>query len=555
METMRAFVERCLSQIFVRLPRREAIDPLFYACAFMLACSLILGGTARNGFPGDAILALLAIPLLALSIWRLFEVDITRQMRWALWFCLALVALPLLQLVPLPAWLWTALPHREISAESFVLTRQTVPWMPLSVWPESTWLGALSLLPPLSLFIGILLLGYRDRRWLSLVVFAIGVISAFLGLLQVAQGPTSALRLYQFTNTTEAVGFFANRNHFAALLYVVVLLVSAWAVNAGAAAGLALSRKEFDAASTLVALGCFTLLVVLLAAQAVARSRAGMGLTMVAVCGAFFLGVTDRGVRGGASTPRRWLFVAIAIALVLTLQFGLYRILERFDPNMEAGPGNRTTFTSNTIQAARAYMPAGSGVGSFVPVYHLFEKPEDVVANFYIIRATNDLAESWLENGVFGLALMGWFAFWFVRRSLEIWRGGLPPAADAIDCSLARSATIIIPLLAAHSSVDYPVRTSAVMAVSAFACALMIAPPASVLRARLVQTTAREPAKKLVQVSPAPALAAIQPKALPSLPPSPPKERWGTDIQWPDEWRASRDHDPPIAPEGLDKPR
>ena len=130
----------------------------------------MLGGVSRNGFLSDTILALLAIPLLAWGIWRLFDTEISGQMRGALWFCLALFAIPLLQLVPLPGWLWTLLPHREISAESFALLRQSAPWMPISVSPEATWLSALSLLPPLSLFVGMLLLGYRDRRWLSLVV-------------------------------------------------------------------------------------------------------------------------------------------------------------------------------------------------------------------------------------------------------------------------------------------------------------------------------------------------------------------------------------------------
>ena len=187
------WVERNVAEVRLRLPQKQDIDPLFYACGVMLVCCVIFGGVgARTGYLGDLILSLLAIPLLAMGLWRLFEVDLTRQMRGALWFCLALVALPLLQLVPLPPWLWTALPHREISAESFALIRQDVPWMPLSVSPDATWLSALSLLPPLSLFIGLLLLGYRERRWLSVVVFSVGVISAFLGLMQVAQGPASA---------------------------------------------------------------------------------------------------------------------------------------------------------------------------------------------------------------------------------------------------------------------------------------------------------------------------------------------------------------------------
>ena len=543
---MWAWLKRNVGEIFIGLPRRQDVDPLFYACAFMAAASLVLGGATRSGFLSDVILALLAIPLLALIVWRLFDTDITRQMRWALWFCLALVALPLLQLVPLPGWLWAIFPHREISAASFGLIGQSAPWMPISVSPEATWLSALSLLPPLALFLGTLLLGYRDRRWLSLVILAVGVISVFLGLLQVAQGPTSSLRFFQFTNLTEAVGFFANRNHFAALVYVLVLLVAAWAIEAGATAGSAWQRKEIDAASSIAALGCFTLLVVLLAAQAMARSRAGIGLTMVALLAAFSLSVSDRRVRGGESATSRLLFGAITLATILTVQFALFRILERFDadPLQEA----RITFVSNTIQAARAFMPVGSGLGSFVPVYHLFEQPHDVLANLYITRAHNDVVEAWLETGMLGLALMGWFVVWLGRRSLEIWRGDVPLQADAIDWSLARSATIIVALLAAHSFVDYPLRTSAMMAVAAFACALLIEPPVSaVRRRRIAQETVRD--RNKAGVKPVPALAvasaSLKPKELTALPPPTPGERWGTDIEWPDEWRDSQDQSSP----------
>ena len=271
---------------------------------FMVAASLVLGGGARSGRLTDVILSLFAIPLLAWGVWRLFETDVTPQMRWALGFCGALVALPLMQLIPLPPGLWTLLPHREISAASFSLIGEDAPWMPLSVTPEATWLSALSLLPPLSIFLGVMLLSYRDRRWLSVVILSVGVISAFLGLLQVAQGPTSKLRFYEFTNWTEAVGFFADRNHFATLVYSLVLLTAAWAVNAGAAATSAIARREFNAASIIAALLCFTVFIVLLAAEAVARSRAGLALTIVAVLGAFSLGAVDQRLRRGESAYR-----------------------------------------------------------------------------------------------------------------------------------------------------------------------------------------------------------------------------------------------------------
>ena len=137
---------------------------LFYLCAVMMVATLILGGAARPGLLPDAILQLLAIPLLVVSLWRICEVSLTGQMRLALWFCLAIAVLPLLQLIPLPPWLWTALPNRQPSAETFDIMGHALPWMPISVSPNATWLSALSVLPPLAVFLSTLLLSYREMR-------------------------------------------------------------------------------------------------------------------------------------------------------------------------------------------------------------------------------------------------------------------------------------------------------------------------------------------------------------------------------------------------------
>ena len=232
---------------------------------------------------------------------------------------------------------------------------------------------------------------------------------------------------------------------------------------------------------------------------------------------------------------------AIALAALLIVQFALYRIFERFDadPLQDA----RITFASNTIEAARAYMPVGSGLGSFVTVYHLFEKPQDVLANIFITRAHNDVVEAWLETGIFGLALMVWFVVWLARRSVEIWRGGIPLGASEIDCSLARAATIILALLAAHSFVDYALRTTAMMAIAAYASALLINPPAAALLRQPIRTPeARRAPFRISAPKPIPALA-ISPVATQVAKgpePSPSRgERWGTEIEWPDEWGTS----------------
>jgi hypothetical protein len=58
---------------------------------------------------------------------------------------------------------------------------------------------------------------------------------------------------------------------------------------------------------------------------------------------------------------------------------------------------------------------------------------------------------------------------------VRVWREALPDARRR-DNLLACAATLALALLLAHSLVDYPLRTSALMAVFALATAMVIAP-------------------------------------------------------------------------------
>ena len=91
---MLSWLKRSGAEIRDYLPQKQVSDPLFYASAFMIGACLLLGGVSRNGFISDTILAFLAIPLLALGVWRLLDTEISSQMRGALWFCSALIAIP-----------------------------------------------------------------------------------------------------------------------------------------------------------------------------------------------------------------------------------------------------------------------------------------------------------------------------------------------------------------------------------------------------------------------------------------------------------------------------
>ena len=392
--------------------------------------------------------------------------------------------------------------------------------MPISVSPHATWLSVLSLLPPAAVLFASLLLGHYERRLLSLVVLAVGIISVFTGLVQVAQGPQSALRFFEITNLSEAVGFFANRNHFASLLYALSLLAAAWAVEA--AIEYESARQQHDTGWIVAVVAGFAVLVVLVAAQAMARSRAGLGLTMVALFGAFALAVSDRRNISGA-TPIKLFVGAIALAAVLAVQYALYKILDRFaeDPLGDA----RLALARNTIALAKAFMPFGSGMGTFVPVYANFERPQDAHVDAFANHAHNDVLELWLEAGAAGIALMAIFLGWLGITSVKIWRHNISGGAG-IDWSLSRAATMIIGLISAHSFVDYPLRTSAMMAILAFACGLLIEPCTEAER-----TTSDDASAHRVPdtISPLPNMGSPASRN--------PGERWGKDVNWPKAWR------------------
>jgi O-antigen ligase len=518
-----------------------------------MICAVVLGGGAQPGHFSDVILQYLAVPLLLVALWRLLDPrsgspNKIRMLKWELSFCGLIVLVPLIQLVPLPPAIWSALPGREPETAVFNLLGGELPWMPISMAPELTWLGALSLIPPVAMFLGCTLLSYRERRLMTLVVLAMAVVSAFVGLVQFAQGPSSWLPHFLDADTNSADGFFGNRDHLAALLYASTVIAATWVIDS---AFNARSRGRFDAAAIVPLVASFITLVVLVAAQTMTRSRAGLGLTIVALLAGFALAYFDRRAvarpgrrsRSGIS-PTKLLAAATMLAVIFIVQFSLIRVIERLGEDPLAD--SRITFARLTFKAAAAHMPFGTGTGTFVPVYTMFEKPEDVLSERYVNRAHDDFLEVWLEAGVAGIALIATFVIWWGLRSFKLWRRAPLLGAREIDVSLARAATVVVGLLMAHSVVDYPLRTDAMMAILAFACALLVAPPVGArdeLRAEVPDGRPRTRQRSAGQPVAAPGTRArprpepVSSGAAPALSPAPARERPLEGLDWPEEWR------------------
>lgn len=434
-----------------------------------------MGGGTKGGFLSDAALQLLSIPVLLAALWRILDVPFSQERRWGVAFCATILAIPLIQLVPLPPVIWMHLPGRAVVAEAFELLGRPASWAPISMVPEATWLAGLSFLPPLAIFFSILTLEWRERRLLSFAPIAVGVVSVFLGLLQLAQGPTSPLRFFEITNERDAVGFFANRNHFAALLYCTILLSAAMLASQLDALSLEHKkrRESVDVSSAIGAIAAGVALTVLIAGEAIARSRAGVFLSGVALFAGFVLGHEHRRLAQNI-TFLRALAAIIALAIALLGRSSLSRLLDRFDKDLLADA--RLVFARNTVTAAKSVMPVGAGLGSFPSFYATFEKPADLAVGVYANHAHNDFLELWLETGVIGPILLGVFLIWVIRKAIAIWAAP-DPGLLPIDRTLVRASIFIILLLLGHSLVDYPLRTGAMMGIFAFSCGLLIDAP------------------------------------------------------------------------------
>jgi O-antigen ligase len=441
-------------------PLALRLPPLqFGLTTLLVALALLIGGGSGQGIPADSLLAILSLPLLGLGLVSLRR-ERQPEVQGPLVLIVCAAAWLSLQLLPLPPSVWPLLPGRAQFAETYAKAGLALPWLPISLDPAATWRSAVSLLPGLAIFTSLLTLPSRARRQLVSVLVGLSFLNVLLGLLQVMQGPDSALRFYApYTNIGQAVGFFANRNSYAAALYAVVPLA------AGAAVALV---HEHGMRKGLGLAACALVYGVLIIGLATAASRAG--LVLGAAAGAASVALFWRGgalrfnsrlallVGGGAA-----LAALLLQALLLTGLDGMESLRDE-----ERGGMYRLAW-----QASLPFQPFGSGLGTFTAIYGMNETPA-TLSNAYVNHAHNDWVELWLENGIAAVALVGGFLVWFACRTWQAW---MTSSRASGHLSLARSGSIAVLLLLIHSSVDFPLRSIACQVIFALACALLVPGP------------------------------------------------------------------------------
>lgn len=418
----------------------------------LLAVLWLSGGSSRSDVLGQVVLGFATWGAIALLC--VFGPRISFEgIRPVFWLMAGCVAIPLLQLIPLPEPLWSSLSGREFFENDPVYTEDQQHWRPMSISPSAT-LGALiSLTVPVAVLILMSALKETEKRWLPTILFFLVIASVLVGLIQFS-GAGFRHPLINYIPGSVS-GTFANRNHFALLLAIGCLIASVWAFT------------NRDAKSWRVPFAISLILLTELLILA-SGSRAGMGLGVISL----FLGaaiVREDIARVFRNAPR-WFkpaaisaLIGIIVALVAASVFlGRATSVDRL---ATVGGDMRSIGLPTVVEIIRAYFPFGVGVGGFDSAFRIFE-PDDILQIFYFNHVHSDWLELALETGIVGIILMAFALVWWARASRKVWKRSKSGSPSQIYARLG-SAIILLVLLA--SVVDYPARTPLIMTFVAIA--------------------------------------------------------------------------------------
>ncbi|PAQ00533.1 O-antigen ligase family protein [Mesorhizobium mediterraneum] len=396
-----------------------------YLLGSVLFISLLFGGGTANGLYTDTLIEIAAIVSAAAVFSQTSGQRVPHSVLWLLIFAVALV---ILQIVPLPAAIFSGLRPELLLADSGLVGETRFRFVSVGVGRTIECL--LYLVAAATFFLSVLRLRVEQVHGL-LPFFFMGVIcNGLAGAIQYSLSDDIAIEgLLPFTINA---GLFANENHFAALLFVSIPFV----VYYGLFRGHLLSGS----------LGLVTLLLLLLAAGSRAGVLIGLAITVLSIV---FLSARSKASGFG--------ILLIFIALSVYTMGGWTKIdAEAVDPDFGRGEFARTT-----IEGIKENWATGVGFGNFQKAYQIYEK-EGMIFKQFVNHAHNEYLEIAFEGGVLAILLMVLYlvilliAFTRIRRD-----------------PLQKAAFLSVSFLLIHSLVDYPLRTEALAMTFAFMNAII----------------------------------------------------------------------------------
>ena len=452
-------------RVFVTRANRKPWAALS-AMGFVLAIVALTGGSSR--FDTPSLLVLRPLLVIAVAAMTLLPAGHVSAVRWPSVLLGALALVIASQLVPLPPALWILLPHRERYTAAAVLAGQPQPWRPLSIVPMLTLNSLLALLSAAAILVSIGRLKFRQQRLTIPAVLIVATVSAVISSLQVSGVTAGWVYFYQSMLPGLPAGLFANRNHQAAFLAGSLPFFAWWALSKNVEVG-RLHRNIVPSTLRYVIAGAGAMLAVLVVLAS--GSRSGLLLMAVNALGAIYVVLTLASFR----RSRQWLMVVAAILgaflliTLLAISFGRSTGFERFLELREPGAEMRITAWPTVKYLTTAYLPWGSGFGTFDPLFRMYE-PDRILSPTYFNQAHNDFLELIITGGVPAIIVLLAFLGWFGRRVF-----GLIAAPDrrSSDQVAGQIGAMLLATFLLASFSDYPLRTPLASALAAMAVGLL----------------------------------------------------------------------------------
>lgn len=444
----------------------------FWVFAAFLALVLLTGGGSRDDVsslvilrPACAFFAAYAITVAAPGDFARVRVPLLLLTALALWM--------VIQLIPLPPGLWSALPGRAAIAGTDRLIGLGDIWRPISLSPSKTVNSLASLVVPAAALLLYAVQADAERRRLFGILMFAAAATALLGIAQFGSGGTGPLYLYARTNFGTPVGFFANRNHNAVFI-ATILLIAAYMF----AEYRRLTRRG-DRSVAPAAIGfVFALVLVTLFING---SRAGLLIGTLALGMGVALYIWQRRMepKDGHTRPMGlWTgYLPIALVLVIAIAGGLALFSEAssFDRlvNLSLGEELRVQILPQVAAMANDNWLFGTGFGSFEHAYRSYEISEWLRGE-YVNNAHDDWLQWIIEGGLPAMLILLGFILWMGSRFVAHWKARVDAPART---GMVITALGVLVLLLVASLLDYPLRVPTMMVYAMLMVALIADPP------------------------------------------------------------------------------
>lgn len=438
-----------------KMPGMASLSSTYWVFVTYLIFVFLMGSGSR----GDIISLILLRPVAVLvGAWALLQLNRKTFSQWRSLLLLAgiLFLITVLHLLPLPAPLWHALPGRELVIRISEATGSVNRARPLSLSPIDTVNALCSLFVPTAALLLAINLDDRERRLILPVLLGLGALTAGIGILQAVSPGSSRLHFYRVDSMNAASGLFANRNHQAFFLACLLPMLAIFGATSGQGA---IRQKIIVAASG----------ILLLPLLLVTGSRAGLVLGVIALIAILALMVPTKAEpkqnswRVWATDPRLLVGGAIVFLGAVIL---LSRRAEAFKRlfGSSVAEESRLQIWQPALRATWELMPFGSGIGSFVRTYQVYET-DNLLTPTYRNHAHNDFIEIVMTGGLPALLiLLAVIVAW--SRFAWKWMRLAPSSSEIL---YGRLGTILLLLSAIASAVDYPIR------VPSLSCFLVVA--------------------------------------------------------------------------------